>query len=270
MSVAAKPVTASRSERALAEEHFASGVDPDLVATLAHEIRNILSPLSMAFDLLSLDSPDELPASHAKEVIGRQIRQLRRVVNDLLDADRIGHHQLQVTRQVTDASVLLATVCDDYREAFALQHIALTLALPTKPVWLALDAGRFEQVVSNLLSNSLKFTDAGGAVHVELSVDVAARRATLSVSDTGIGIEPAAIDGIFDLREHDSSRRNASGLGLGLPLVKRLVELHGGRVSVHSDGRGNGTRFCILLPLPSTGSENQPTSRHAVRNEQLA
>jgi signal transduction histidine kinase len=120
----------------------------------------------------------------------------------------------------------------------------------TRPLCLSIDVDRLDQALSNLLSNSLKFTDRGGSVDVGLFIDATRQCAVISVTDTGIGIEPAMMHAIFDSHAHESSARNASGLGLGLPLVKRLVELHGGHLSVRSEGRGKGAEFRILLPLP--------------------
>jgi two-component system CheB/CheR fusion protein len=134
---------------------------------------------------------------------------------------------------------------------FASQGIELTLNLPTEPIFLKVDVGRLEQAMSNLLSNSLKFTDRGGNVHIALSSEAANDQVVISVSDTGIGIEPAVMRSIFNPLAHDSSLRNGSGLGLGLPLVKRLVELHDGHLIVNSDGPGKGAEFRILLPRAS-------------------
>ncbi len=234
----------------LAEERVSRGIDPDCVATLAHEIRNILSPLGSSLELLNRAEIDEPSAHRARGVIGRQVLQLHRLVNDLLDAYRFEHQQIRIIPSLTDVSAALEAICQDHRPVFVSRGLTLNLNVMTRPLWLNIDVDRLDQVVSNLLANSLKFTDRGGSVHVGLSVDATRQCAVISVTDTGSGIEPAMMHAIFDPHAHESSPRNASGLGLGLPLVKRLVELHGGHLSARSEGRGKGAEFRILLPLP--------------------
>jgi len=235
----------------LAEATASPGIDPAFVTTLAHEIRNILSPLNSSLQLLNLAGIDEASAAEARDVIGRQVRQLKCLVNDLLDAHRIEHRQISIRPCITEMSRALQEICNDHRPVFASQGIELALNLPTEPIWLKVDVGRLEQAMSNLLSNSLKFTDRGGSVRITLSAESANDQVVISVSDTGIGIEPAVMRSIFDPLAHDLSLRNGSGLGLGLPLVKRLIELHGGNLAVHSGGLGKGTEFRILLPRAS-------------------
>jgi signal transduction histidine kinase len=253
MSNAADLKTKRFEETSDAEARSVIGIDPDVVATLAHEIRNILSPLGSSLELLNMATLDEITASQARGIIGRQFRQLQRLVNDLLDAYRIEHRHIQIIPRLTELSHTLESICQDHRPIFASRGITLTLDAATEPVWLDIDAERLDQALTNLLSNSLKFTDCGGIVRVGLNIDAARKYATISVTDTGLGIEPAVLHAIFDPQSHDNSCRNASGLGLGLPLVKRLVELHGGHVAAHSDGLGKGAEFRILLPLPSVG-----------------
>ena len=236
-------------QRPVVEKRMAPGIDRNCVATLAHEIRNILSPLSGSLELLNVAGIDETSASQARGVIGRQVRQLQRLVNDLLDAHRIEYQQIQITPSLTELSTALEAICEDHRPVFASRGITLTLDVTSRPLWLQIDVDRLDQALNNLLSNSLKFTDRGGSVRVGLSVDLTTHSAAISVRDTGIGIEPTVMHAIFEPHAHDVSCRNASGLGLGLPLVKRLVELHGGHLAVHSDGHGKGTEFRILLPL---------------------
>jgi signal transduction histidine kinase len=241
-----------------------AGIDPDVVATLAHEIRNILSPLVSSLELLNLGGIDEPLASQARSVIGRQARQLQRLVNDLLDAHRAVHQRIQVIPQMTEVSAVVRAVCNDHGPLFASRGITLIFEQRIDALWLEIDVARLDQALGNLLSNSLKFTDCGGSVHVGLSIDAAGNYAVISVRDTGIGIEPAALHAIFDPHVRESSLRNAAGLGLGLPLVKRLVELHGGQVTAHSDGL-RGSEFRILLPLP-TGAAVSEESKIVTAN----
>lgn len=238
-------------QNTVVEERMEPGNDRDFVVTLAHEIRNVLSPLGGSLELLNMEGIDEMSASQARGVIGRQVRQLRRLVNDLLDAHRIEYRQIQIITSLTELATALEAICEDHRPVFVSRGITLTLNVMIQPLWIKIDVDRLDQALNNLLSNSLKFTDSGGSVCVGLSIDVAKHCALISVRDTGIGIEPAIMHAIFDRHAHDVSRRNASGLGLGLFLVKRLVELHGGQLAAHSDGLGKGTEFRILLPLPT-------------------
>lgn len=226
------------------------GIDPEYVATLAHEMRNALWPMGCALELLDMADIDEASASQARGVMGRQVRQLRRLVNDLLDAHRLACQQMRIIPSFSDLSTELETVCEDHRPLFASREITLTLDVMTRPVWLNVDWDRLGQALNNLLNNSLKFTDPGGSVRVALSVDLPTRSAVVSIRDNGIGIEPTVLQAIFEPHSHDSSCRNPTGLGLGLPLAKRLVELHGGQLLARSEGQGMGAEFRILLPLP--------------------
>lgn len=231
------------------EETPVPRIPPAYVTVLAHEIRNVLSPLSSSLELLNLADLDEDAATKAREVMGRQLRYLRRLVNDLLDTHRIEHHQIQILPKLTELSMIIETICEDHRPIFAAHGIALEMEVIAGPLWVNVDADRLDQAMKNLLSNSLKFTNRGGKVRLGLFVDVAKHCAVISVNDTGIGIEPTEMPAIFDSHARDSSVRNASGVGLGLPLVKHLVELHGGHLTARSDGGGRGAEFCIFLPL---------------------
>jgi signal transduction histidine kinase len=226
---------------------------PDVIAILAHEIRNILSPLNTSCELLSLADSDEQSKLQAKGVIGRQLRQLCRLVNDLLDSRQMGGQQFRAVPCRTELNKVLDAIYDDYRPVFASHGIALEFGGLVEPVWIVIDPHRLDQVLNNLLGNSLKFTDPGGSVRLALAIDAEIQRAIISVSDTGTGIAPTAIGSIFDPYECDPSFRNRSGLGLGLPLAKQLVELIGGRLEASSDGIGKGTEFRILLPYFADG-----------------
>jgi signal transduction histidine kinase len=226
-----------------------SGIDPDFVATLAHEIRNILSPLGSAAELLPLLELDDAAAREASSVIGRQVRRLKRLTSDLLDAHRLSHDGIRLARRRVNLCELLQTICSDYRALFDARAISLVPQWGHGPVWADIDPDRLDQVLTNLLSNSLKFTDRGGSVRVMLNANVQQRTAAISVVDTGIGMTPAVIKTVFDLHAHESSSRNRSGLGLGLPLARKLIELHGGRLEVESSGPGCGATFRVVLPL---------------------
>jgi signal transduction histidine kinase len=215
----------------------------------AHEIRNLLSPLANCAQLLLSPNLDARAQRRAAEVIGRQVRQLQRLTNDLLDAYRLDQQQLELQRRAVDLNAALAVICEDHRPAFSAAGIDLSVRGTSAPLLIAIDVDRIAQVVNNLLSNSLKFTDRGGKVHVSLYVDGVRRCAVIAVRDTGMGIDRAMLESIMTLGIHDPSGRNRSGLGLGLPLSKRLVELHQGELTASSEGPGKGSDFRILLPL---------------------
>jgi signal transduction histidine kinase len=226
----------------------ASPIDPDWLATLAHEIRNILAPLSMSADLLNLPNIEEEAQRRANRVVGRQVRQLRRLVNDLLDSHRLDRDELELTLRSTELTKAVEAICDDHCGVFAAQGVTLIADVMANPLWIKVDLDRIEQALNNLLSNSLKFTDRGGFVRVGVCLDADSQFSVISVRDNGVGIEPAVMARIFHPHAHATSPRNRSGLGLGLPLAKRLVEAHGGRLVAHSAGAGKGSEFRILLP----------------------
>jgi len=223
-------------------------MDPDLIATLAHEIRNILSPLSMSADLLNMPNIEEETQRRAKRVVCRQVRQLRRLVNDLLDSHRLDRDELELNLRSIELTKAVEAICDDHRGVFAAQGVTLIADVMANPLWIKVDLDRIEQALNNLLSNSLKFTDHGGSVWAGVFLDAGSQFAVISVRDNGVGIEPAVMARIFHPHAHETSCRNRSGLGLGLPLAKRLVEAHGGRLVAHSAGAGKGSEFRILLP----------------------
>lgn len=228
-----------------------SGIDPEFAATLAHEMRNLLAPLGNSLELLNLPGVEEHAASQARAVMGRQIRHLQRLINDLLDAHRLERQEIELVTCPSDLNELVRSVCEDHEPLFVARNIQLNLALPEQPLWLELDPDRLDQALNNLLQNGLKFTDRGGRVSVAVELNSSRHSAVISVRDTGVGIEPAMLRAILHTRLHDSSHRNRSGLGFGLPLARRLVELHGGSLEAASAGRGQGAEFRILLPLPA-------------------
>lgn len=221
----------------------------DFVATLAHEMRNIPTPLSNAYQLLNLMQYEDAAAQEATNVIGRQIRQLKRLTSDLLDAHRLSHDDIPLVLRRTDLREVMNSISSDYRAIFNAREITLIPELIAEPAWAQVDRDRLDQVLNNLLSNSLKFTDRGGSVRLGLAVHADCQQGTLSVTDSGVGMSRDVVDTIFTLHAHEHSYRNRTGLGLGLPLAKQLVELHGGRLEVQSTGPGQGTTCQVVLPL---------------------
>ncbi|HEY6104465.1 MAG TPA: ATP-binding protein, partial [Anaeromyxobacteraceae bacterium] len=235
-----------RAEQALRE---ADRRKDEFLAVLSHELRNPLAPIRSSLHVLDHAAADSEAAQRARQIIARQVGHLARLVDDLLDVTRISRGKLQVDRRPLDLRALSQRTAEDHRGLFAARGVALEVALPDDPLWIEGDATRLAQVIGNLLQNSAKFTSSGDSVR--LSLDVADGFAVLRVRDTGIGIEPAMIPRLFQaFSQADSSLdRRRGGLGLGLALVKGLVETHGGTVDVSSPGKGAGSEFVLRLPL---------------------
>ncbi|HSD20744.1 MAG TPA: ATP-binding protein [Anaeromyxobacter sp.] len=217
---------------------------------LSHELRNPLAPIRNALHLLARAPDDPSRAARAREVIERQIGHLSRLVDDLLDLTRISRGRVQLRREPLDLSRVVRDTVDDHRAGFEVIGVALVLQLPPAPIPVEGDETRIAQIVGNLLANSAKFTPRGGTVTVQLGEEPG-RAALLEVRDTGEGIDPDVLPRIFEpFSQADRSLAHSrGGLGLGLTLVKRLVELHDGTVTVSSAGRGAGTEVAVRLPL---------------------
>jgi signal transduction histidine kinase len=176
------------------------------------------------------------------------------IVDDLLDVSRIAQGKVVLRRERIDLNRLIRDAVEDSREPYEKSGVSLSVALSAAPIEFEGDAKRLSQVLANLLSNAAKFTDAGGSVTVEISLDEEASKAWIKVRDTGIGIRPDSLSGIFEtFAQAEESHLSRGGLGLGLALVKGLVELHGGRVEARSDGPGYGAEFTFFLPLGEKG-----------------
>lgn len=220
------------------------------LAMLAHELRSPLAALRNALLLLRPSPGADAGRERAQETADRQVRHIDRLIEDLLDISRIARGTIALRREALDLAALVRDVTEDQRNALEAAGLTLFVGLPPAPVAVSGDAERLAQVLRNLLQNAAKFTEAGGHVVVQVTCDAVGGQAALAVRDTGIGIEPALLPQIFDLfRQAEASGARAGGLGLGLAVVKGLVELHGGEVRVASDGPGHGTGVTVLLPL---------------------
>ena len=231
-------------ERKTAER--ASHAKDEFLAMLGHELRNPLSAISSAASLIGLPGVNADSVSHAKKIIQRQSRHLGRIVDDLLDLSRAMSGKILLNRLPLDMSALLKTTLETFRATGRLEdyHVAVEIA----PCWVNGDATRLEQVISNLLDNALKYTPPGG--RIELLCDVDDGEVTISVHDSGVGISADLLPRVFDVFVQGASTldRAQGGLGIGLSLVRRLVELHGGNVYAESDGPGEGSTFTLHLP----------------------
>jgi signal transduction histidine kinase len=236
----------SRAEDALrqADRH-----KDEFLAMLAHELRNPLAPIRNAVHLMRMKALQDPQMCLARDVIERQLSQLTRLVDDLLDVSRITRGKINLTRQPLKVSELIARAVETVEPIIQGRSQVLTVELPEQPPVVDGDCMRLTQAIANVLGNAAKYTDTGGSI--VLQVCARARDVEIRVRDTGIGIPAEVLPKIFDLFTQLDQRmeRPQSGLGIGLALVRRLVEMHGGSVSAHSEGAGRGSEFVICLPL---------------------
>jgi PAS domain S-box-containing protein len=237
-----------RAEEALREadrrkDHF--------LAVLSHELRNPLAPIKNALHVLDLAPAGSEQARRAKAVIERQIDQLTHLVDDLLDVTRIARGKVQLQRKRVELDELVRRTVEDHRSLFEKAELVLLVEPLPRQVFVDGDGNRIAQSMGNLLLNATKFTPRRGRVTVVLSVDAAARQAVLRVSDTGAGIAPELLPQLFEpfVQADATLDRSKGGLGLGLAVVRAIVELHGGSVAARSDGPGRGAEFTMRLPL---------------------
>jgi PAS domain S-box-containing protein len=222
----------------------------EFLATLAHELRNPLAPIRTGLDLLRIGPPE--PASLAR-VIGmmdRQLGHLIHLVNDLLDVARITRGKIELKKEAVPLATLVSMALETNVALIEASGHRLEVHLPQQPIMLDADTTRIVQVLSNLLNNAAKYTPAGGRITVSAWTEPG--QALVAVSDSGVGIPPEALATVFDMFTQVRSNidRAQGGLGIGLSLVRRLAELHGGSVSAASAGRGHGSTFTLRLPLP--------------------
>jgi two-component system CheB/CheR fusion protein len=222
----------------------------EFLAMLAHELRNPLGAITHAMHILKLGKDEHVPHMHA--MIERQTGRLVRLVNDLLDVARVSRGLIELQRKPVDLTPIVRDAAEAARGKLDQRRHVLTVSVPDFPVAVEGDPVRLEQVVSNLLENAIKYTDPGGRISMSLAEEGA--EGVLRIADNGIGIAPESIGQVFDLfTQVDTSRtRKGGGLGLGLTVVRRVMELHGGRIEVRSPGLGKGTEFIARLPLMST------------------
>jgi two-component system, sensor histidine kinase len=220
----------------------------EFLATLAHELRNPLAPMVNALKLIS-NPALSAAAPRALEIIGRQLAHMVRLVDDLLDVSRITRGKLAVQAQRLELAPVVQSAVDTVQPLIQEQGHTLTVALPEQRVFVYADPVRLSQVFSNLLSNAAKYTEPGG--RIALTVSVGDGRVRASIADSGIGISAETLPTIFEMfTQGDSSvERTQFGLGVGLALAKRLIELQGGTIEAHSDGLGRGSTFTVELDV---------------------
>jgi PAS domain S-box-containing protein len=221
----------------------------EFLALLAHELRNPLAPIRTGLELMRLAVDDRQVVEEVRTMMVRQTQQMVRLIDDLLDVNRITRGAIELRKSTVELTSIIANAVDTARPAIDEAGHQLKVILPKQPILLEADATRLSQVVSNLLNNAAKYMPRGGSIM--LTAERQDAEVVVSVADTGIGIPTEMLDRVFDMftQVDRSMERSQGGLGIGLTLVKRLVELHGGTVEAHSSGRGKGSEFRVRLPI---------------------
>jgi PAS domain S-box-containing protein len=223
----------------------------EFIAVLAHELRNPLAPIRAAGQVLKLGSARPEAVQQVADIVERQSDHLSALVDDLLDVSRVTRGKISLRRERLDFGEIVRVSADAYRQRCESSDVAFEVDLPDCPLWVDADRTRITQIIENLLDNACKFTDEGGAIAVRLAADPGGRCASLSIRDTGMGLEPEMKKRLFiPFAQADRTLdRSKGGLGLGLALVKGLVDLHEGEIAAKSDGPGRGAEFVVRLPL---------------------
>lgn len=238
----------------------------EFLAMLAHELRNPLAPIRFAVEIFRLVGVPDPSLEQPLEMIDRQVTHMSRMIEELLDFSRLSRGKILLRKEPVDLRDIVRSVVDDMRSTFEENQLTLHAKLPGGPVVVHGDATRLAQIVTNVLQNANKFTDPGGAVCVELETE-SEESACLVISDTGIGMEPEMLERAFESfsQADHSLDRSRGGLGLGLALVRQLVELHGGAVEAASEGLGKGTQFTIRLPRTDQSLKSTSRDRSLTR-----
>jgi len=229
----------------------------EFLAMLSHELRNPLAPIRSGLEILSME-----PANNREtlQVMQEQVDHVVRLVDDLLDVSRIMQGKIELRKNSCELTELVKRSSDVIRPLLISREQSFQCALPSQPVWLKADPVRLVQVIENLLSNASKYTDVGG--RIELFVECDEGQVEIAVSDTGVGIDAELLPQVFELFTQSSRSldRAQGGLGIGLTLVQRIVEMHGGTVKAHSEGAGKGSTFVVLLPTVPTPDQIEKKS----------
>ncbi|HEY2796546.1 MAG TPA: PAS domain S-box protein [Thermoanaerobaculia bacterium] len=231
----------------------------EFLALLAHELRNPLAPIRSAIQVLSRQSPANPEVAHAQEIADRQIRHMARLLDDLLDVARISQGKLEIRREALDVTEIARRAVAAELPLIEERGLELSVDLPDEPLGVDADPVRLQQILVNILNNAAKYTDTGG--RIALSARAEGGQAVIRVRDTGIGIDPTMAPRLFEpfVQAERREKRSVGGVGLGLAVVKQLVELHEGSVHVFSAGLGRGSEFVVRLPQVPIGSAGRET-----------
>jgi len=248
----------------------------EFLATLAHELRNPLAPIRNSLNLLSLSGELSKSLESVREIMERQVNHMVRLIDDLLDLSRITSGKIELRKTMVELATVVASAVETIQPAIDDAGHQLAICMPAEPILLEADPVRLAQVIGNLLNNAVKYTADGGQIW--LSARVEGGEAVISVRDTGFGIPPDMLTRVFDMfsQVDRTVSRAQGGLGIGLTLTKRLVEMHGGRIAVRSEGLGQGSEFTVRLPIlpalqtravstaATVNREAAPLSRHRI------
>jgi len=259
MTLLAAARAALRARRRQYEMRETDRRKDEFLAMLAHELRNPLAPVSAASELLRMGKLDEERVQKTSEIISRQVKHMTGLIDDLLDVSRVSRGLVTLEQTVFDVRPILANAVEQVQSLITARKHRLTVNAPSEPAFVKGDLKRLIQIVANLLNNAAKYTPEGG--DIVLALEVTEHDVCLSVTDNGIGMTQKVIDSVFEMfaQAERTPDRSQGGLGIGLALVKSLVELHGGTVKAQSAGPGTGSRFSVQLPRIQTRTESLVT-----------
>jgi len=248
MDISERKITTEKLWHSEEKLRDADRTKDEFLATLAHELRNPLAPIRNSLEMLKWESGNVELLNQARETMERQMAHMVRLIDDLLDVSRISRNKLVLKKELVDVAAVIHQAVEACQPQFDCFHHEFILNLPPEPIYLYGDSTRLTQVIGNLLTNACKYSERSGKIWLTVEREVADVK--IIVQDIGIGIPPEMLDKVFDMftQIDRSLERSDGGLGIGLSLVKRLVELHGGTVSAYSEGLGHGSKFTVRLP----------------------
>jgi len=232
----------------------------EFLATLAHELRNPLAPLHNALNVLQLSRHNPEINQQAHQIMTRQVKQMVRLVDDLLDVSRITRNNIELRKESVEFGTIMRDAVETSRPLIDAKKHTLTVNIPEGNIHLHADGMRMTQIFSNLINNAGKYTPAGGTIRVE--AEVKGRSLVARIRDSGIGIERKMLPHIFDMfmQVDNSLERSQGGLGIGLTLVRNLVDRHDGTIEVKSEGLGKGSEFIVTLPIGASPAAKKPAN----------
>jgi len=248
MDISERKITTEKLWQSEEKLRDADRTKDEFLATLAHELRNPLAPIRNSLEMLKWESGNVELLNQARETMERQMAHMVRLIDDLLDVSRISRNKLVLKKEQVDVAAVIHQAVEACQPHFDCFHHEFILNLPPEPIYLHGDPTRLTQVIGNLLTNACKYSERSGKIWLTVEREVADVK--IVVQDMGIGIPLEMLDKVFDMftQIDRSLERSDGGLGIGLSLVKRLVELHGGTVSAYSEGLGYGSKFTVRLP----------------------
>lgn len=238
-----------RAKQLVAELRKSNEAKDKLISTISHEMRNPLSTMIMGLTLLDQVEADNSLDLDTRKIIKRQVKQLAEIVNGLIHSNKLSRNTLNLKKKETELNQLIKESIKDYKPCFDDLQIGLLGEFYPEDIKINLDTIRIKQVIGNLLSNALKFTDKGGQVKIKVAKNSKRDLATIEVEDTGVGISPEDLNKMFEEFTQLDNSSKTRGLGLGLSIVQGIIDLHGGSVRAASPGLGRGSKFIINLPI---------------------